>query len=604
MIGGAKIGRFGGIVLAVSAVMLTGCEDDSNSFRALPFGATAIGPDDTAPLPDPVKVMVVGDGASPELANVLGGRNFDVTNVPFDNSLAAADIDMAGDYIVWTDNRNGNPDIYGYQISTGAEFAVSTAAGAQRSPKIAGDYVVWEDSRNGNVDIYGYRLLTGTGFAITTALQNQRFPQIDGDYVVWQDSRNGEADIYAYRISTGEELAISTAADKQWNPHIDGDYIVWQSYQGGLSDIHYYRISSAQTTMLSAAGSQYNPQVSGHYLVWVDNRNGSDDIYAYDLSSAQEIVVSSAANQQLRPQVAGDYVVWQDYRNGSDYDIYAYHLPSASEIAVAVAAGDQTSARIHGDLIVWQDGRMGDNDVRAYRLSTAQQIQMTDHATAQTQPALSADHIAWLDARRGVVDVMFREGTAGDNQIATSAWLTPAGVTDFGANKAVLLGSDIFSAEIMLQLFDAAVAANVGVLGLGGTGNALATALANAGRYGLGVTPDSGCFPTQIIALDPDHAVFTDLNTAAVIDLETSNAVTMDELAISFDVNDPTNPRQLASFSGNMCNASQPALVEFNAANGTPVLLDGSASVADNYEYWSDARRTLLVNAMNYLAGD
>lgn len=605
MSSGGGIGRFGGAVLVVLTLLLAACEDEANSFRELSIGATATVQDANPPPPDPVKVMVVGDVASPALAELLGGRNFEVTDVPFDNSFVAAEIDMAGDYIVWTDNRNGNRDIYGYRISTATEFPISTAGGVQRSPRVSGDYVVWEDYRDGNADIYAYRLSSGTGFAVTTALHNQRFPQIDGDYVVWQDGRNGNDDIYAYRLSSATELAISTAADNQWYPQIDGDYIVWQSYQGGFSDIHAYRISSATTSIVSqAAGSQYNPVISGNYVVWMDNRNGSDDIYAYDLGSGQEIVVSSAPSQQLRPRVSGDYAVWQDDRNGN-YDIYAYHFPSATEIAVVVESGDQTFPVIHGDLIAWQDKRSGTNtDIYAYRLSSGETIRITNHITEQSRPVLNADRIAWFDGRRGLVDVMFREGTAGADQVATR-WPTPAGVTDFGDNRALLLGSDIFSEEVMLQLFDAAVEAGVGVLGLGGSGASLAAALANAGRYGISVTPASGCFPTQLIALDSDHPVFTDLNTASVLDLETTAAVTRDELAITTDAGDPASPMDwqvLASFSGNMCNASAPALVEFSTANGTPVLLDGSVGVADKYAYWNDDRRTLLVNALTYLA--
>lgn len=594
-------------MLVVFALLLAACEHDANSFGDLSIGATATGDDDTPP-PDPVKVMVVGDVASPALAALLGGRNFEVTNVPFDDGFAAAEIDMAGDYIVWSDNRNGNPDIYGYRISTATEFPISTAGGVQRFPKVSGDYVVWEDYRDGNADIYAYRLSNGSRFAVTTALHNQRFPQIDGDYVVWQDGRKGDDDIYAYRLSTATELAISTAADNQWYPQIAGDYIVWQSYQGGLSDIHAYRISSATPSVISqATGSQYNPVVAGNYVAWVDNRNGSDDIYAHDLATGQEIPVSTAANQQRRPQLSGDYVVWQDDRNGN-YDIYAYHFPTATEIEVVVESGDQTFPVIRGDLIAWQDKRSGDTtDIYAYRLSSKETIRITSHITEQSRPALSADRIAWLDGRRGLVDVMFREGTAGTDQVATSGWPTPAGVTDFGDNKALLLGSEIFSDEVMLDIFDAAVEAGVGVLGLGGTGASLAAALAKAGRYGISVTPASGCFRTQLIALDRAHAVFTELNTASVLNLETPAAVTMDELAITTDAGAPASPmdwQALASFSGNMCNASQPALVEFSAANGTPVLLDGSAGVADEYAYWNDTRRSLLVNAMNYLAGE
>ena len=50
--------------------------------------------------------------------------------------------------------RSGNQDIYGYELSTGTEFQITTNAGDQRHPKIACNYVVWHDRRDGDYNIY------------------------------------------------------------------------------------------------------------------------------------------------------------------------------------------------------------------------------------------------------------------------------------------------------------------------------------------------------------------------------------------------------------------------------------------------------------------
>lgn len=619
MIQVVKRGKAGFVSILTFLVLLAGCNQDENSFRTLNLQATATGDETVEQIP--VKVMVVGDSVSPRLSGFLNGRTFEsnndqyamqVTNVPYVD-YEARDVAMDGDYIVWSDDRNGNLDIYGYQISTATEFPISTAAGSQHSPKVSGDYVVWQDNRNGNDDIYAYQFSTNTEFAITTAAQKQRYPQIDGDYVVWQDERNGGADIYAYQISTSSELSISTQAGvEEWEPQVSGDYIVWQSYDNGFSDIHGYRISTASQFVVSQAnGGQDMPALSDDYVVWVDNRNGNDDIYAYKLATGQEILVSSAAGIQWRPQVAGDYVVWQDYRNGN-YDIYAYHFSSASEIVVSINAAAQTNPVIKGDYIAWQDFRSGNDDVFAYRISTAEEIRISDHSSAQNQPVLSNNGIAWLDTRRGLVDVMFREQVTGQDQLATTTWSTPAGAVNTLADdyKVVILGSDLFSDEIMLDVFDTAINANVNVLGIGGTGTSLAKALATAGRYGMSVTPGSGCSPTELIAdvsSGEGHEVFTDLNISVVLTLETNRAEIMDELAIETDASNSNSPQDwqvLATYSGNMCNAAAPAFVEFGtgSGNGVRVLLDGSAGVADDYRYWNNDRWSLLANSVSYLA--
>ena len=611
-----KYRYFCSAVLAALVLLLASCNhQDENSFRSLNLEATATGNEEAAE--QTLKVLVVGDSVSPRLSGFLNDRRFEIdgdpfvietTDVPY-VAYEAAEVDMDGDYIVWSDDRNGNSDVFGYQISTGIEFAISTAAGDQLFPKVSGDYVVWQDSRNGNADIFAYQFSTETEIAVTTADRNQRMPQIDGDYVVWEDRRNSKAEIFAYQLSTATELQISSLSGDQWEPKIAGDYIVWRSYESGFTDIYGYRISTAtQFAISQASGSQFAPALSEQYVAWVDNRNGNDDIYAYELATGLELLVSNAAGEQLQPQVSNDYVVWQDSRNG-DFDIYAYHFATSSEIEVAVANDSQVSPFIRDDYIVWQDSRVGNADVFAYRLSTAEVIRITDHVTAQALPVVSGSNFAWLDGRRGLVDVVFREGTTGSDRLATTGLETPAGAVNAlvaDDYKLVILGSDVFSDEVVLDLFDTALAEKVNMLSLGGTGTSLASALAGAGRYAISTTPASGCSPTEVVVSNQSlssHAVFAGFNVGNVLLLENEEAVTRDELAIEIDESNSARPadwQELASFSGNMCNAAKPGLVEFTD-NDTAILLDGSANVADDYLYWSPERWTLLTNEVTHL---
>lgn len=95
---------------------------------------------------------------------------------------------------------------------------ITTDLNDQRNPAIYGDYVVWEDNRNGNWDIYGYNLLTEEEFQITTDPDDQENPAIYGDYVVWEDKRNSNWDIYYYNLPTRKEFQITTDENDQWSP--------------------------------------------------------------------------------------------------------------------------------------------------------------------------------------------------------------------------------------------------------------------------------------------------------------------------------------------------------------------------------------------------
>jgi len=60
-------------------------------------------------------------------------------------------------YIVYTDNRNGNSEIYMNELSTGTESRVTNNSATQSKPAIstgAANFIVYMDNRNGNWDIY------------------------------------------------------------------------------------------------------------------------------------------------------------------------------------------------------------------------------------------------------------------------------------------------------------------------------------------------------------------------------------------------------------------------------------------------------------------
>ncbi|MBU7012960.1 MAG: hypothetical protein HXS46_19940, partial [Theionarchaea archaeon] len=84
----------------------------------------------------------------------------------------------------------------------------TTSESDQKYPAIYDNIVVWQDSRNGNVDIYGYSLSTGEEFPITTNRNPQHSPAIYENIIVWQDNRNGNWDIYGYDLSTSTEFQV------------------------------------------------------------------------------------------------------------------------------------------------------------------------------------------------------------------------------------------------------------------------------------------------------------------------------------------------------------------------------------------------------------
>ena len=283
------------------------------------------------------------------------------------------------DYVVWQDQRNGNADIYGYNLATDTEFPICTDAFNQEHPIISGDIVVWYDWRNGNADIYGYNLQTDTEFEITTDASNQRLPVISGDYVVWNDWRNGNWDIYGYNLATDTEFPICTNATHQYFPQVSGNYVVWWDERNGIGnwDIYGYDLpTGTEFPICTDPNNQGYPAVGGNFVAYIDDRNGNWDIYGYDLSTGTEFPICTDTSDQFRPRVYNDIVVWFDLRNGNQ-DIYGYRFSTAEEFQITTDASDQRHHKIYCDTVVWHDRRDGDYNIYGANLDTQQCFSIT-----------------------------------------------------------------------------------------------------------------------------------------------------------------------------------------------------------------------------------
>ncbi len=153
-------------------------------------------------------------------------------------------------------------------------------------PDIFDDKIVWADNRNGNFDIYFYNITTSSESRITTNESDQIYPMIWGDYIIWLDFRfdlNGKLDtmytdavgfddygeVFIYKISSGEESRLSKDGTLD-EPIIDDHYVFWDSGGGNLTR---YNIITGELKVISINTSYIaNFDVSGNYIVWEDDR--------------------------------------------------------------------------------------------------------------------------------------------------------------------------------------------------------------------------------------------------------------------------------------------------------------------------------------------
>ncbi|MCK4733445.1 MAG: hypothetical protein KAT65_13415, partial [Methanophagales archaeon] len=327
--------------------------------------------------------IIVRDGTYTENVDVNKSltialaHNPTVTEFPICTDPAGqANPAISGDIVVWTDYRNGNADIYGYDLSTNTEFPICTDPAGQANPAISGNIVVWRDDRNyysTGLDIYGYDLSTDAEFPICTDGAWQQHPAISGDIVVWMDKRNGNQDIYGYNLSSQEELEVYTEPTWQGYPAISGNIVVWWDcvlvdHSLTSCDIYGYDLSTGTECAICTHPSyQYHPAISGDIVVWMDSRGV--DIYGYNLSTDTEFPICTDPAGQNVPAISGNIVVWTDFRNyySTGIDIYGYDLSTDAEFPICTDLAGQHGPAISGDIVVWMDDRGGNSDIYGAR---------------------------------------------------------------------------------------------------------------------------------------------------------------------------------------------------------------------------------------------
>ncbi len=124
---------------------------------------------------------------------------------------------MYGDRLVWVYQDFVSPagyyekNIYYKDLANLAAGAsrITTNTATQEAPDIYANRIVWQDNRNGNWDIYMYNLDTGMETQITNSTANQQNPAVyGGGPIIYTDNRNGNWDIYYAEL--GVPIPIST----------------------------------------------------------------------------------------------------------------------------------------------------------------------------------------------------------------------------------------------------------------------------------------------------------------------------------------------------------------------------------------------------------
>ncbi|MDF1699987.1 MAG: sialidase family protein [Planctomycetota bacterium] len=281
-------------------------------------------------------------------------------------------------YVVWYDERSGNPDIYfNRSLDRGLTWlpqdvrldSGTAGAASSREPSICCDgarvYVAWHDDRGGSWDIYANRSLDGGLTWLPSDLRidrdagnfDARFVQLGcaGNNVVaaWSDERRGGSSVVFTRSLNGglsweATDTILDDADAAGIPRlvISGTriHVVWTDVRSTMPHIRYNRSTNVGVDWLAndiqvdaSTGGANNPQLCAFdldfYVVWQDTRSGEADVYFQRTRDAGATWLASDTRldrdqagvaTSWDPQVCCDnqnvHVAWRDDRAGK-FDI-------------------------------------------------------------------------------------------------------------------------------------------------------------------------------------------------------------------------------------------------------------------------------------------
>ena len=296
-------------------------------------------------------------------------------------------------------------------------FPICIVMGGQAGPEIAGSTVVWTDNRNGNLDIYGRNLSTGATFAVCRNAAQQDNPSVTR-YVtasgkvrylaVWVDRRDhkndGAGDIYGRDITRKRTFVVSRSASVKWFPEIVDRWALWIEADDSAGP---YRIKArdldagksyllATSTILSPVGLDRRT-VAGKRVYTAVYASGKGDISGRDLPDGDPFSVSQTSKFEWMPDISGNRVVWWE----SGGRIMLRNLKTGKR--TFVHAGSRP--RIDGELVVWDGGGRGGSysityakGARIYVRNVARSSAVT--AIAQRNltclfPAVSGRRVVW-----------------------------------------------------------------------------------------------------------------------------------------------------------------------------------------------------------------
>lgn len=209
-------------------------------------------------------------------------------------------VSAADQLVIWQDMRNGNWDLYGYDLATNQEIEIVKAPGDQGFVELGAGLVAFQTQRpNGawNVALWARPLNRHFVLEPHSAFQTQ--PAVDGTLVVWQDSRNHQLDIYAYSWQGTPPLEGPSLIAPPANLQVGAlpQRAILLQWEDQTVDEAGFRIERA--TGITGTTWTALAEVPAGTVTYVDHPDALDETYWYRVRAFTAAATSAYSNESF-----------------------------------------------------------------------------------------------------------------------------------------------------------------------------------------------------------------------------------------------------------------------------------------------------------------
>ncbi len=240
--------------------------------------------------------------------NLITGQTVDVDPGAQDQ----VDADVQAGRVVWQDARDVGPgEIYFKNLETGEQRRITTNAFGQYFPAISDRWIVWQDNRNGEVDLYGFDLRRNAEFRVTNTPENEAHPSLEGPWLVCEeDSLNVQgSNVRLVHLPSLRAVPLTRTASLKSRPALASGRVVWEDNDGNAVQVMSAVLPAVQAVFqnqnavpVTATLAAQQPNAFNLLALW-HAQAGVEEIVSYTTLTPQ---VTRQSARWVNGQATGD----------------------------------------------------------------------------------------------------------------------------------------------------------------------------------------------------------------------------------------------------------------------------------------------------------